>query len=404
MCCFSGPAQHVAGTKIFARLLPDQRQLLVYSMKVALTQELAMILPLPTLAAAGEGAVRFIDLADEEGFFDELEAAFPALAVAPAARQFLGRAPQAPLPVFDVGRYVASFVPSAKDFGRLDRRFRLPSQLLSELPTYEDYGFAVFQLKPSAAERLQRLQPMALTFTSRESRALFFPTVHVHDGSVPAQASFDHALFCQADGVLEATLGWSASTSPLGSHLKGERGQQLIDALRGGFASALWGSLPNRDFWLREPPGVCAEDLQGGGAQYRYRVRASAAYAFGSESSTQAAWIDAATLRLPALCRGLSRGLAELVATRGDAWHLTTLTPELPPHFMNGPQLWTGTSYMNGAPATQQGPGSIHFTPFGKHVEPQAVTLGFAQLPDQETARAINQTLCQLVERAVAPP
>ncbi|HVY31389.1 MAG TPA: hypothetical protein VHB79_32775 [Polyangiaceae bacterium] len=404
MCCFSGHVKHVSGTKIFARLLADGRQLLAYAMKVELEQELAMILPLPVLASAGEGAVSFIDLGDEDGFFEALEAAFPAFSVAPAARLFQGPPTRAPLPVFDVGRYVASFVPTPADFARLDPRFRLPNQLLAQLPIYQDYGFAVLQLKPlpRGTKMPQKLQPMALAFTPRESRALFFPTVHVHDGSMPARAGFDHALFCQADGVLEATLGWVAATEPLGTHLRGARSRELVDGERGGFASPLWGPLPNRDFWLREPRGVALTDLGGQERQYRYRVKASAAYAFGWESSERALWIPAARERLPALCRGLREGLAALVAARQKAWNLAPLSDDLPPHFMNGHQLWTGTDYMNGAPATGTGPGRIHFTPFGKHVEPQAVTLAFSRLPDQEGARALNLALCELVERAVA--
>lgn len=195
MCCFSGPVRHVSGTKIFARLLPDGQQLLVYAMQVQLERELAMILPLPVSAGAGDDAVHFINLAGEEEFFAQLEAAFPPIAVAPAARQFLGPPMRKALPVLDVGRYVASFVPSPRDFERLDARFRLPSQLLPALPLYQDYGFAVFQLKPGKQQ--QKLQPMALSFTPREPRALFFPTVHVHDGSVPHQANFDHALFAK---------------------------------------------------------------------------------------------------------------------------------------------------------------------------------------------------------------
>lgn len=404
MCCFSGDVRHVSGTKIFARLLADGRQLLAYAMKVELEQELAMILPLPVLSSAGEAALSFVDMGNEDGFFEALEAAFPAFSVAPAARLFQGPPTRAPLPVFDVGRYVASFVPTVADFARLDARFRLPNQLLGQLPLYQDYGFAVFQLKPlpRAAKKPQKLQPMALTFTPRESRALFFPTVHVHDGSVPAQAGFDHALFCQADGVLAETLGWVAAKESLGAHVQGERSRELVDVTRGGFAEPLWGPLANRDRWLREPRGVTVAELSGRGSQYRYRVKASAAYAFGWENTDRALWIPAASERLPALCRGLREGLAELVAAREKAWHLAPLNDDLPPHFMNGPQLWTGTDYMNGNPATGNGPGVIHFTPFSKHVEPQAVTLAFSRLPDQDGARAINQTLCNLLERAVA--
>jgi hypothetical protein len=38
---------------------------------------------------------------------------------------------------------------------------------------------------------------MALTFTSREPGKLFFPTVHVHDRTVPRRAAFDHSLYAQ---------------------------------------------------------------------------------------------------------------------------------------------------------------------------------------------------------------
>lgn len=143
-------------------------------------------------------------------------------------------------------------------------------------------------------------------------------------------------------------------------------------------------------------------DLSGHGEPYRYAVKATAAYAFGWENTDRAQWIAAATERLPALCRGLREGLAELAATRGAAWQLAPLTNTLPPHFMNGPQLWRGTTYLDGAPAVSRDAGRIAFTPFSKHVEPQAVTLGFSRLPDQDQARAINATLCELVERAVA--
>jgi hypothetical protein len=56
MCIFTGGAaalQSVTGTSIFARALADGRQILVYGMKVAASEPLAMVLPLPVPPGAG---------------------------------------------------------------------------------------------------------------------------------------------------------------------------------------------------------------------------------------------------------------------------------------------------------------------------------------------------------------
>lgn len=409
MCCFSRSVRFVGSTKIFARGLPDGRQALVYAMNVELEHELAMILPLPVPPGTGDDAVDFVNLEGEERLFDQLEAAFPDMTFGfqPAARA-LGPQPQSAkkLEVFDVGRYEASFVPSAGDFARLDERFRLPAGFLAALPAYADFGFAVFRLKPErgllGTVKRQSVQPMALSFPRREPRALFFPTVHVHDGKVSPQATFDHALYCQADGLLEATLGWTRSKAALGQFVPGARSLSLVDAARGGFAQALWGELRNADVWLREPKGVELSDLSGAGECHSFKINATAAYAIGWEGTERAAWSESASLRLAELCRGVRAGLAELEMSRRAAWRLGLLSAELPAHFMNGSQLWTGTSYMDGTRVqVGGGPARIRFAPFGKRVEPQQVTLGFAQLPDQEEAAAINAELARLLERVL---
>lgn len=401
MCCFSRAVSFVGGTKIFGRGLADGRQILVYAMNVELDEELAMILPLPVPVGGADDAVTFINLAGEERFFVELGAAFPSFGPQPAARSF-GPPRQQALPVFDVGQFEASFVPTAADFGRLNARFRLPGGFLQALPRYADFGFAVFRLKPlRGRSKRQTLQPMALAFQRREPRAVFFPTVHVHDGSVPEQAAFDHALYCQADGVLERTLGWTRSTSALTDHVTGPKSRELLEA-RGGFSQALFGSLPNADVWLREPGGVALDDLHGGGDCYAFEIKATAAYAIGWQNTERAPWVDSASAKLGRLCFGLRTGLAELESSQRAALSLAPLSDGLPPHFMNGPQLWRGTDYMNGSAELHTGPGRIRFTPFSKLVEPQVVTLGFSRLPDPDTARAINAQLCELLDRALA--
>jgi len=407
MCCFSQAVSFVGATKIFARGLPDGRQVLVYAMNVALAEELAMILPLPAPAGSADDAVTFINLEGEEAFFDQLAIAFPAFGPQAASLSFGAprqrHAPQ--LVVFDVGQYEASFVPTAADFARLDQRFRLPNGFLEALPVYADYGFAVFRLKPQTpargAAKPQSVQPMALTFPRREDRSLFFPTVHVHDGRVPSKAAFDHALYCQADELLEATLGWAQSTATLGQYVPGARSQTLLDGGRGGFALSLWGENTNADLWLREPAGVTTADLRGTGTCHAFEIRATAAYAFGSEREARPAWHDTAAHQLQRLCLGVREGLRELEASRQSAWRLAPLNDALPPHFMNGMQLWTGSNYMNGAPARTRGPGRIAFTPFSKRVAPQGITLGFAELPTEDEAIAIHAELSRLLDRAL---
>src|SRR5262249_38902619 len=121
-----------------------------------------------------------------------------------------GRDPKsAPLPKVDVGSFVASFVPGVKDFSRLDEAFRLPAGVWDKLPQYKDFGFAVFQLKKGA----QKVHPMAFEFPRANPRQLFFPTVHIHDGTVKDRAGFDHALYCQASAG-EDMMSWQESPQP----------------------------------------------------------------------------------------------------------------------------------------------------------------------------------------------
>lgn len=213
MCCFSGPVA-VSGTNIFCRHL-GARQLLAYDMRYASDDDVAMILPLPVPPGSGEKAVRFIDLSGYDDFFDHLHAAFeiPTRGGSFPEDVLLG---DSSLEVHSVGSFDASFVPSRKDFARLDPRFRMPDAAWAALPQYADWGFAVFKLKAAsileashegtpvsrpARGRVSsgggRVHPMAFEFPTRSPDQVFFPTVHVHDGAVREYARFDHWLFLQ---------------------------------------------------------------------------------------------------------------------------------------------------------------------------------------------------------------
>ena len=106
----------------------------------------------------------------------------------------------------EVGSFVASFVPTVKDFSRLDEQFRLPDGTWDKLPAYKDYGFAVFKLKKGE----QKVHPMAFEFPRADKTRLFFPTVHIHDGKVHDQAGFDHVLYCQG---VDTRMRWRESPS-----------------------------------------------------------------------------------------------------------------------------------------------------------------------------------------------
>jgi hypothetical protein len=211
MCIFSALISSVANTRIFARSSVNGQQFLVYSMQYEANSELAMILPLPTPACPSEDAVRFIDLSDYPDFFDDMAKGFPVL----VTRSLLdaARPPSQPtLKVQDVGSFEASFVPHLGDFGRLDSRFRLPEHAWEQMPQYDDYAFAVFKLKAGT----KNMHPMAFEFPRRNTQELFYPTVHVHHGTVELQAHFDHSLYCQTH---QHQNEWRISSSePIGGH------------------------------------------------------------------------------------------------------------------------------------------------------------------------------------------
>jgi hypothetical protein len=251
MCCFSKEVISVSATNIFARAGEDARQFLVYSMTIKAKEHLAMILPLPVKTPAEEKDVEFIDLKDYPNFFTDLHNGFP-----PPPRWAMGgvfksgpiwSAGVPKLEVVGVGDFEASFVPSMKDFSRLDERFRLPTDAWNKLTDYQTYGFAVFKLKPGA----MTIHPMAFSFPRRYLKALFFPTAHIHDGKVYPKAGFDHALYCQPRENQPLALdGWQESNSHASNFMQVSKTKGVIDANQHAYLREMHGSLPNQDTFL----------------------------------------------------------------------------------------------------------------------------------------------------------
>jgi hypothetical protein len=246
MCCFSDNVAYVADTNIFAR--PSKAgQYLVYSMTLKASNDLAMILPIPTPKASKEDAVTFINLEKYPDFFADLRAGFPE--PVPSRSKDKGDAPLtlAPKPelkVVEVGSFVASFVPTVKDFDRLDAQFKLPAGTWDQLPQYKDYGFAVFKLKKGE----HKIHPMAFEFPRADTKKLFFPTVHIHDGKVHDRAGFDHTLYCQG---ADTGMRWRESPQPAGMFLKkiGET-KGIVDAKAHVYRKDMHGTFKNEDVWL----------------------------------------------------------------------------------------------------------------------------------------------------------
>jgi hypothetical protein len=194
MCCFTGPITSVSHTRIFARGTVDGRQYLVYSMNLDTAADVAMVLPIPLHAGSGEHEVAFIDLTDHPAFFASISSAWPpperGTAGAPKKADDAGGAT---LIVQNVGAFDASCVPTIGDFSRIDQRFRLPAGIWEKLPNYRSFGFVVFTLRAGNSA----VQPMAFSFPRADARALFIPTVHIHDGTVHERAHFDHELYLQ---------------------------------------------------------------------------------------------------------------------------------------------------------------------------------------------------------------
>ncbi len=255
MCCFAQPVESVSDTNLFARLSSAGKQFLVYQMKFRSQTPNAMILPLPVATPADEQSIEFISLKDHDNFFKKLDDGFPY--VAPPTRSFLGSSESSKatksIQVHEVGDFIASFVPTVDDFSRLDPQFVIPKESWDKIPTYSDYGFAVFQLKSLQGKP----HPMAFEFKTRFADKIFFPTIHIHDGEVHASEKFDHTLYLQhqrfdessgeyhnkADGL----TGYVRSKWTAGEFMPSELPNGIVDPALLVHRRKMRGVLANRD-------------------------------------------------------------------------------------------------------------------------------------------------------------
>lgn len=207
-----------------------------------------MILPLPVKLGTDEEGVQFIDLSGYPDFFKDLRAGFSAPQTMGIESRFWSWPGAAnPLKIQLVGNFEASFVPTIEDFPRLDQRFRLAPDIWSQLPGYQDHGFAVFKLKSGNA----KVHPMAFSFPRRDPKVLFFPTVHIHDGKVHAKAEFDHMLYYQpSEQHSLAVRDWRESDGLADTFMKVDESRGVILASQPCYQKPMHGLLPNRDTFV----------------------------------------------------------------------------------------------------------------------------------------------------------
>ncbi len=124
--------------------------------------------------------------------------------------------------------------------------------LFDAVPLYHDYGFAVFQLDASQSRgATQVIQPMAMRFPTRAPDRLFFPTVHVHDGSFAPKARFDHALYYQtprAEGVEPQPYGLGGDEISWMNPTRDYEGR--VATTQPVVRRKLRGRRPNQDTWI----------------------------------------------------------------------------------------------------------------------------------------------------------
>lgn len=267
MCIFAGSRDtlqrlSVGGTTIYACAHGD-RQFLVYGMNVEASEPVAMVLPLPIPPGGGESALRFVDLSGYPRFFHDVDECFPPFPQ-PAALSFEHRPQGAAsvLVVHKVGGFEASFVPTLADFSRLDERFRVDAAVWDALPELADWGFAVFQLRdltdPGWVGRWlgrggkRTIHPMAMDFPRRDPTRLYFPTVHVHDGELHPEATFDHTLYWQHRKERPPD-SYTAVSLPATTHVDVSRALGMVAPHKPFHRRMLLGTRPNADHWVDDP-------------------------------------------------------------------------------------------------------------------------------------------------------
>ncbi len=197
MCIILTHVESVSNTQIYISSSKDRtRQIVIYTNKVDSPLENAMILPVPNPLS-----VELLNFSHYKDIFEDCNKCFRFLddsyndshnTRALYASASLPSRP--PLPVYTVGSYQASIVPSFADFDRLNLKIlRVNPEVFKLLKdTYDSsFGFIVCQLRTGS----HQYHPFAYTHDIHSSRLLFTPTLHYHLGESSVTADWDHIIY-----------------------------------------------------------------------------------------------------------------------------------------------------------------------------------------------------------------
>ena len=260
MCILTATVDKVAATRLFTCALNDgKRQFVVYSNTVDTPVENnTMVLPVPN-----SDSVQFFNLSHYKPFFDHVKSSFRSRYDEPRTRSVLTAsrsfAATDSLPVYAVGSYAVSIVPSVEDFTRLKpNEFTIDSSLPNLLASSygNEFGYLVCKLRKGN----HGYHPFAYMHDIHPDRLLFLPTLHIHpDGSrlsIEEKGDWDHVIYAVGTDLEQVNVpidrgssdhyfgGWEVNWEKLPSEIRWAKnchGQRI----------AVTGHKVNKDIWLR---------------------------------------------------------------------------------------------------------------------------------------------------------
>lgn len=201
----SKEVQEVAGTKLFVGTNPERtRQLTVYANTVDnVSINNAMVLPVPH-----PKSVIFHDLSNYKEFFTDCESCFSnQFLLKSSGMNFKLTDSDEVLPVYNVGSYVASIVPSLNDLHRVNSTvFDLSEGLDKMLQTHYSnpvFGFIVCKL----AKGKETYHPFAYSCAMLDVATVFVPTKHYHVESSNYYANYNSTF---SDKNIDQSLMFSS--------------------------------------------------------------------------------------------------------------------------------------------------------------------------------------------------
>ena len=259
MCIILARVESVSNTQLYiSSSKTKERQLVIYTNKVTSPDSNAMILPVPNPLS-----VELLNFRHYKDIFEDCQKCFRHyddtrhLYATRSLACSASDSHRPVLPVYTIGSYQASIVPSLDDFDRLNTNIlRVNPEVASLLrKTYDsEFGFLVCQLKRGN----HQYHPFAYTHSIHSNRLLFVPTLHYHLGEKGSSADWDHTIYSPMTDLF-TNYGYSyVNSSSVQWDLLPSEYQW---ARKGGVSfnrHVIKGYSKNKDLWLKN---LVQEDL-----------------------------------------------------------------------------------------------------------------------------------------------